>query len=316
MGGFTKDRESGLECLNMAGLLMFGKGLPIRDRFDNLRLDYIDKSGLIGDQRYSDRLTYDGTWENNLYNFVTMVLPKLTKELPRPFKMVGLERDDDTPQHKAIREAMTNCIIHADLMLNSVLKVEKYDNKFVFTNPGLLRLPIEQIYAGEETRARNQRIQSMFRMIGFGENLGSGFPLILSAWNEKHWLKPQLLEQRELLQVKLILSIETKKGEKPILQDGDKKEMSDVLKDVLKNVQKDVLKNVQKDVLKKLTERQIDILELIVLNPTITLNEMSKRIDVSVKTIQRDFTAVRELGIQINRKDGKTYGEWEVLSKE
>jgi len=25
---------------------------------------------------------------------------------------------------------------------------------------------------------------------------------------------------------------------------------------------------------------------------------------------------VRELGIQINRKDGKTYGEWEVLSKE
>ena len=78
----------------------------------------------------------------------------------------------------------------------------------------------------------------------------------------------------------------------------------------------DVLKNVQKDILKKLTERQIDILELIVHSPTITLNEMSKRIDVSVKTIQRDFTAVRELGIQINRKDGKTYGEWEVLSKE
>jgi predicted HTH transcriptional regulator len=67
-------------------------------------------------------------WENNLFNFVTMVLPKLTRELPRPFKMVGVERDDDTPQHKAIREAMTNCIIHADLMLNSVLKVEKYDD--------------------------------------------------------------------------------------------------------------------------------------------------------------------------------------------
>ena len=87
MGGFTTDRESGMECLNMAGLLMFGKGLPIRDRFDNLRLDYIDKSHLIGDQRYSDRLTYDGMWENNLFNFVTMVLPKLTRELPRPFKL-------------------------------------------------------------------------------------------------------------------------------------------------------------------------------------------------------------------------------------
>lgn len=64
---------------------MFGKRLPVRDRFDNLRLDYIDKSHLVGDQRYSDRLTYDGMWENNLFNFVTMVLPKLTRELPPDF---------------------------------------------------------------------------------------------------------------------------------------------------------------------------------------------------------------------------------------
>ena len=91
------------------------------------------------------------------------------------------------------------------------LQLEKYDDKFVFTNPGLLKLPVEQIYAGEETRARNQRIQNMFRMIGFGENLGSGFPLILSAWNEKHWLKPQLIEQRDLLQVKLICLLKLKK---------------------------------------------------------------------------------------------------------
>jgi predicted HTH transcriptional regulator len=303
MGGFTKDRESGLECLNMAGLLMFGKGLPIRDRFDNLRLDYIDKSGLIGDQRYSDRLTYDGTWENNLYNFVTMVLPKLTKELPRPFKMVGLERDDDTPQHKAIREAMTNCIIHADLMLNSVLKVEKYDNKFVFTNPGLLRLPVEQIYAGEETRARNQRIQNMFRMIGFGENLGSGFPLILSAWNEKHWLKPELIEQRELMQVKLILSIETKE-EIPLVSGEEAKELPDVLKNVLKDVRKDVLK--------ELSDRQIDILEIVCASPEATWMEMSEKLKVSDKTIQREFTAIRKLGIDIVRKDGRKNGRWEI----
>ena len=301
MGGFTKDRESGLECLNMAGLLMFGKGLPIRDRFDNLRLDYIDKSGLIGDQRYSDRLTYDGTWENNLYNFVTMVLPKLTKELPRPFKMVGLERDDDTPQHKAIREAMTNCIIHADLMLNSVLKVEKYDDKFVFTNPGLLKLPVEQIYAGEETRARNQRIQNMFRMIGFGENLGSGFPLILSAWNEKHWLKPELIEQRELMQVKLILSIETKEEDTP----------ANVLVNI-PDVLKDVLKDVHKDVLKELTERQIVILETIFTSPDVTQQEMSTKLKVSKKTIQREFDAIRKLGINIDRQDGRKEGEWVI----
>lgn len=76
----------------------------------------------------------------------------------------------------------------------------------------------------------------------------------------------------------------------------------------------DVLKNVQKENLGKLTERQIDILEFIVQTPTITFQEMSKRLKVSVKTIQRDYSAMGQLGIYIVRKDGKTYGEWVIQS--
>ena len=273
----------------MAGLLMFGKGLPIRDRFDNLRLDYIDKSGLVGDQRYSDRLTYDGTWENNLFNFVTTVLPKLTKELPRPFKMKGTERDDDTPQHKAVREAMTNAIIHADLMLNGVLKVEKYDDKFVFTNPGLLRLPVEQIYAGNETRARNQRLQNMFRMIGLGENLGSGFPLILSAWNEKHWLKPELIEQRELMQVKLVLTIETKDETANETANG----------------------TVNGAV--KLNETQNRILSIIQKDKYATYDEIANLLGVARSTVGRNIDTLKKKSV-IRRVGGDKNGYWEVLT--
>ena len=294
------NREEGMEGLTMAGLLMFGKGLPVRERFDNLRLDYIDKSKLIGDQRYSDRLTYDGTWENNLFNFVTMVLPKLLRDLPRPFKMEGVVRDDDTPQHKAVREAMTNAIIHADLMVDGVLKVEKYDNKFVFTNPGLLKLPVEQIYAGEETKARNQRIQNMFRMIGFGENLGSGFPLILSAWNEKHWLKPELVEQPELLQVKLVLTVETKE------------ENPSTTQDVVKDVVKDDLINDLKDDLKELTERQRLIYDLIQSNDRITILELTKKTSASEKSIRRDIDALRQRGL-LTREGGRKSGRWVVM---
>ena len=64
--GYVEDRKSGKEGLSAAGLLMFGQGLPIRDRFANFRMDYIDFSNLIGDERYHDRLTYDGRWENNI----------------------------------------------------------------------------------------------------------------------------------------------------------------------------------------------------------------------------------------------------------
>lgn len=83
--------------------------------------------------------------------------------------MNGVIRRDDTLQAKAVREAVTNMVIHSDFMANGVLKVEKFDDSFVLTNPGLLKLPIEQIYKGGESKARNQRIQNMFRMIGFGE---------------------------------------------------------------------------------------------------------------------------------------------------
>lgn len=205
MGGYTTDRSIRREGLTMAGLLMFGKGLSVRDRFDNLRMDYIDKTNLVDDIRWSDRLTYDGMWENNLYNFFTRVVPKLTADLKRPFRLKGLERIDDTPVHKAVREGMTNMIIHADLCITGVLKVEKYDKEFVFSNPGSLKLPIADIMRGGNSKARNPRIQNMLRMIGYGDNIGSGYPTILKTWKEQNWRKPTLLDRTELRQVDLTL---------------------------------------------------------------------------------------------------------------
>ena len=281
LGGYAVDRKEGTEGLTMAGLLMFGKGLPVRERFDNLRMDYIDKSHLIGEQRYSDRLTYDGRWENNLYNFVRMVLPKLTIDLPRPFQMEGIIRKDDTLQHKAVREAVTNMIIHSDLMLNGILRIEKFDDRIVLTNPGLLKLPLEQIYQGGESKARNQRMQNMFRMIGYGENLGSGFPLILNAWNEKHWIKPELVEQPELMQVKLTLYFENDPVNDPIIDPI------------------------------KLTERQSMILQNFREDKTLTKERLCIRTGLSDATAKREIAYLKRIGV-LKRIGSKKNGYWVV----
>ena len=205
-GAYTIDRSNGKEGLTLAGLLMFGKGLPVRERFSNFRMDYVDLTHLQGDMRYSDRLTYDGTWENNLYNFFRKVLTKLTSDLKRPFRLEGMQRNDDTPAHKAIREALTNSIIHADFFLSgSILRIEKHDSCFCFRNPGTLKLPVSQIYEGGSSKARNPRIQNMLRMIGYGENLGSGFPTILDACKQERWRKPDLDEMTELKEVRMKL---------------------------------------------------------------------------------------------------------------
>ena len=204
-GCMGKDRSTGKEWLTVAGLMMFGKGLSVRERFSNIRMDYIDQTNLMPDSRWSDRLTYDGRWENNLYNFYSLVMPKLTFDLRRPFVLKGMERDDDTPVHKAIREAFTNMIIHSDLMITGVLKIVKKDHCFIFSNPGTLKLPLERIYNGGASKARNPRLQNLLRMIGLGENLGSGFPTILSAWEQEKWKTPDLREDYDLRQVDLKL---------------------------------------------------------------------------------------------------------------
>ena len=205
LGAYTVERATKREGVTTAGLLMFGKGLAIRERFDNIRMDYLDQTNLSEGVRWNDRLTYDGTWENNLYNFIKRILPKLVSDLKRPFRLEGMVRIDDTAVHKAIREAAVNMIIHADYHSTGVLKVIKYDDGFLFSNPGNLKLPVQAIYEGGHSVARNPKIQNMFRMIGLGDNIGSGFPTILKAWGEENWRQPDLYDDQELHQVELRL---------------------------------------------------------------------------------------------------------------
>ncbi len=259
LGGYIVNREEGKEGLSMAGLMMFGKGLPIRERFDNFRMDYLNFCNLIGEERYSDRLTYDGRWENNLYQFFSI------------------------PQHKAVREAFTNSIIHADLMMDAgILRIEKHDDRLCFRNPGLLRLPIEQIYEGGNSKARNPRIQTMLRMVGFGENIGSGFPKIIAAWKETGWGEPELKNKIEVDEVELVL---------PVLASTT---------------------NVVKDVVKELTDRQQVILGLIKENPSLSASEMSQKTGMVTRTIQRDLASLHEKGI-LTREGGRKDGKWVII---
>lgn len=54
------------------------------------------------------------------------------------------------------------------------------------------------------------KMQNMLRMIGYGENLGSGFPLILNAWKQAGWGEPELKNRLEVDEVALVLPIPNK----------------------------------------------------------------------------------------------------------
>jgi ATP-dependent DNA helicase RecG len=45
---------------------MFGKGLSIREAYPYINIDFRDERDSNEEVRYNDRITIDGTWENNL----------------------------------------------------------------------------------------------------------------------------------------------------------------------------------------------------------------------------------------------------------
>ena len=208
---------------------------------------------------------------------------------------------EPSPQHVAVREAFTNSIIHADLMMDAgILRVEKHDDRLCFRNPGLLRLPIEQIYEGGNSKARNPRIQNMLRMVGFGENIGSGFPKIIAAWKETNWGEPELKNKIELDEVELVL---------PVPAMGQRQENGSF---VSSNDPKDDPKEDLKDILKKVSDRQGLILLLIKTNELITIQEMTQKVKVSEKTIKRELATLQEKGI-LTREGGRKDGRWVII---
>lgn len=187
------------------------------------------------------------------------------------------QRIDETPVHKAVREAFVNLIIHADYLMDAgVLKVIKRSDEFEFTNPGILKLPLEDIYRGGNSKSRNPHMQTMLRLVGFGDNAGSGFPTILDTWKKEGWVKPELMEDTNLNQVTLLLKMvgDVEKQEEIKIAQKNERKMSDKENDFLEKL----IKTLEED-------------------EFVTTNHMSNITGIPVSTVRRYMKKFCELDI-------------------
>ena len=197
IGGWRKDRETAESGITLAGLLMFGQMVAIQEELPNYMLDYQERAEVNTERRWVDRLTLDGKWSGNLYDFYRKVYLKLTADLKVPFQLDKGQRKDETPVHEALREALANTLVHADYSDRASVLVVKRPDMFGFRNPGLMRIPADIAIQGGEHDCRNRTLHKMFRLVGVGEQAGSGIPKIYQGWASQHWRAPALYERIE-----------------------------------------------------------------------------------------------------------------------
>jgi len=204
-----------------AGLLMFGYEYEIVKEFPAYFLDYQEQ--MDPSTRWTDRIvSTSGDWSGNIYDFYFRVYNKIAQDIKIPFKMEGGDRIDDTPVHKALREALANCLINADYYGRQGLVIVKKKDIITLSNPGGFRIDVETAKSGGVSDPRNSTLIKMFNLIDIGERSGSGIPNIFSVWKKQGWPAPVITESFEPDRITLSLLISESSDNKVAIKISDK----------------------------------------------------------------------------------------------
>ncbi len=291
IGAYRKDADSGEEGFTIAGVLVFGTWQGILNALPNYYIDYRERLSSDPAIRWTDRVSPDGYWEPNLYQFYTRVYMKMYSALPVPFKLEKGSRVDDTPAHKALREAIVNTIVHANFFLPSTITIDRYHDRLVFANPGSMLVSVEQYFEGGTSICRNATIQKIFGFIGGGERAGSGADTIAKGWEFNHWPKPQIREKHDPERVELTLRI------------GSRNQVSTNPKTSPKTNPKTSLKKGQKT--------REEIIHIIKENPAVSASELAVNCKLTKAGIKYHLAKLREQGL-LSHSPEKNGGYWIV----
>ena len=97
---------------------------------------------------------------------------------------------------------------------------------------------------------------------------------------EKHWVRPELLEQPELMQVKLTLHIQNEPATEPVNE--------------------------------PVSKRQQAVLSAMKQNLSITREILANKLNVSLATLKRELSSLRQKGY-IDRSGSDKNGQWVIL---
>lgn len=283
IGAAKKSREDGKIHPTLGGLIFFGDFITITEELPNYFLDYRER--LSNETRWSDRVcSGDGNWSGNIFDFYFKIIDRLTADVKTPFKLdSNLQRIDDTPIHRSLRECLANALIHADYYGRRGIVIDKEFRKIAISNPGTFRISIDEAIAGGISDARNSRIFNMFSLIKVGERSGQGLCDVYSNWETNGFKKPELQETVDPDRITLTLEIEIDSNRESNESNDDS----------------------------NLTENEAKVIAVLRKNSSLNATQVAAETGLSVSTVNRVYKSLKNKNYIA--RESLTRGKWIIL---
>ncbi len=270
---------TGIGNLTNAGAL-FADDCPLwQSRLYCTRWDGKEKGDAINDAEFTGNVLM---LLREAMNFVKSNTKKGWEKLPDGRK--------NKPEYaeRAVLEAMVNHFIHRDYtVIGGEVHLDIYDNRLTVTSPGGMyngMLIQELDIADVSSERRNPILANVMAQLDYMEKRGSGLTRICNETKALDGYRDEL---------KPVFKSTPTQFQTTIFASSDSSNVGDVSET-------------------KLTERQQKILNLIKKSPTITGKQMSETLSVSQRTIERDISSLRKIGI-LKREGKDNDGTWVVV---
>ena len=194
-----------------------------------------------------------------------------------------MQRIDDTPIHRSLRECLANALIHANYYGRRGIVIDKEFRKITISNPGTFRISIDEAIAGGISDARNGRIFNMFSLIKVGERSGQGLCDVYNNWEINGFKKPELQETTAPDRITLTLEIEI----------DSNRESNDSNDD------------------SNLTENETRVITALRKNSSLNATQVAAETGLSVSTVNRVYKSLKNKNYIA--RESLTRGKWNIL---
>ena len=185
--------------------------------------------------------------------------------------------------YNAVKELITNALIHNDWCNGYSPKFEMFDNKLVISSNGGIQEGVSQEEFLEGfSNPRNPELMRIFRDLNFVEQLGTGIQRVLRTYDKSIF---------EFFPNHIRVTVPFNNNE---FKDSN---------EIPKNIPIKVLNNMQNSIIKLIMDK-----------PSITQEELARLLDVNKRTIIRNFKTLIEREY-IERVGSNKTGYWKVNHK-